>query len=127
MKGIKAYHYALSYVECSIRIYRPFTTIFHKCLILLLIFILHFSVMLALHLMLLMTHYAQSYAGIIGRSLPTGTIDIIKHFCRIVTSWQYNTIATHNSLHAFIYTTLLYDTHEDIHTYAKLYMVTICM
>ena len=38
-------------------------------LILLLMFILHFPIMLALCLMLSMTHYAQNFAGIIGRSL----------------------------------------------------------
>ena len=51
---------------CSIRV--PGIPIDHyKCLILLLIFILHFSIVLALCLMLSMTHYA----GIIGESLPT--------------------------------------------------------
>ena len=69
-EGIKIYHYALSYNDCSIRVYRLFTTIFHKCLILiLLIFSLHFPIMLLLCLMLSMTHYAQNYAGIIGGSL----------------------------------------------------------
>ena len=38
----------LSYDNCSIRVYRSFTTIFYKCLILLLIFALHFLIMLAL-------------------------------------------------------------------------------
>ena len=33
--------------------------------------ILHFPIMLALWLMLLMTHYAQNYAGIISWSLLT--------------------------------------------------------
>ena len=33
------------------------------------IFILHFPIMLALCLMFSMTHFAQNYAGIIGRSL----------------------------------------------------------
>ena len=61
----------LSYDDCSIRVYQWFTTIFHKCLILVLIFILHFPIMLALWLMLLMTHYAQNYAGIISWSLLT--------------------------------------------------------
>ena len=67
MKGIKIYHYALS---CSITVYWLFTIIFHKCLVLLLIFI--FPIMLALCLMLSMTHYAQNYASIIGGSLPQG-------------------------------------------------------
>ena len=37
-------HHVQSYDDCSIRVYRSFTTIFHKCLVLLLIliFILHF-------------------------------------------------------------------------------------
>ena len=68
MKGIKVY-YALSHDDCSIRVYRSFTTIFHKCLKLLLIFILHFPIMLALCLMLSIIHYAQTYADIIGGSL----------------------------------------------------------
>ena len=63
------YHYAQSYYDCSIRVYRSFSTIFHKCLILLLIFILHFPIMLVLCLMLSMIHYADNYAGIIGGSL----------------------------------------------------------
>ena len=33
MKGIKVYHYALSYDDCSIRVYWSFTTISYKCLI----------------------------------------------------------------------------------------------
>ena len=41
----------------------------HKCLTLLLIFILYFPIMVALYLMLSMTHYAQNYASIIGVSL----------------------------------------------------------
>ena len=61
----------LSYNDCSIKVYRSFT-IFHKCLIL--IFILHFPIMLALCLMLSMTHYAQNYAGIIGGSLLRGIL-----------------------------------------------------
>ena len=44
-------------LEC---INETFTTIFHKCLILLLIFALHFLIMLALCLMLSITHYAQT-------------------------------------------------------------------
>ena len=67
MKGIKVYHYALLYDDCSIRVY--LSIIFLKCLILLLISILHFPIMLALCLILSMTHYAQNYAVIIGGSL----------------------------------------------------------
>ena len=53
--------YPLLYDDCSIRVYRLFTTSFHKCLILLLIFVLHFTIMLALRLMLSITQYAQNY------------------------------------------------------------------
>ena len=59
MKGIIVYHYALSYDDRSIRVYRLFTTILHKCLIFPLIFILHFPIMLTLCLMLLLTHYTE--------------------------------------------------------------------
>ena len=57
--------------------YYQLFTIFHKYLILLLIFILHFPNILALYnmlgcLMLLMTYYAQNYAGIIGGCLCFG-------------------------------------------------------
>ena len=38
------YHYVLSYNDCSIRVYQLFTTIFHKCLILLSIFLLQFHI-----------------------------------------------------------------------------------
>ena len=62
----QVYYYALLYGDCSIRVYRLFITIFHNCLILLLIFILHFPIMLELCLTLSMTYYAQNYAGIIG-------------------------------------------------------------
>ena len=30
-KRYQVYHYALSYYDCSIGVYRSFTTIFHKC------------------------------------------------------------------------------------------------
>ena len=50
----------LEYIHCSQNLQ----------LILLLISILQFPIMLALCLMLSMTHYAQNYAGIIGGSLP---------------------------------------------------------
>ena len=69
MEGIEVYHYALLYNDCSIRVYRSFTTIFHKCLTLLLIFILLLPIMLAVYLMCSVTYHAQNYAGIIGRSL----------------------------------------------------------
>ena len=64
MKVYRYTQYPLSYDDCSIRVYRSFTTIFHKCLILLLIFALHFLIMLALCLMLSITHYVQTNAGI---------------------------------------------------------------
>ena len=63
---IKVPYYALLYDDCSIRVYQSFTTIFHKCLILLLIFALHFPIMLALCSMLSTTRYALNYTGIIG-------------------------------------------------------------
>ena len=62
---INSCHHALSHDDCSIRIYRSFTKIFHKCLILLWILILQYPIMLTLCLMLSMTYYA----GIIGGSL----------------------------------------------------------
>ena len=31
MKGIKVYHYALLYYDCSIRVYQSFTPISHQC------------------------------------------------------------------------------------------------
>ena len=71
------YNHVPSYGDYSIRVYRSFTTIFHKCLIFLLKFIFHFPFMLALCLMLSVTHYAQHYAGIIGGSLTkTGPTEI---------------------------------------------------
>ena len=73
MKGIKVYYYALSYDDCSIRVYQSFTTIFHKCLTLLLIFILHLPIMLSVYLMCSVAYYAQNYAGIIGGSLSMHT------------------------------------------------------
>ena len=65
MNGIKY----ISYGDCSIRVYRLFTAIFHKCLLFLVTLILQYPIMLALCLMLSMTHYPQNYAGIIGGSL----------------------------------------------------------
>ena len=46
-----------------------YITIFHKCLILLLILILQYPIMLALCLLLSLTHYAQNYAGVIAGPL----------------------------------------------------------
>ena len=46
-----------------------YTTVFHKCLILLLILILQYLIMLALCLLLSMTYYAQNYAGVIAGPL----------------------------------------------------------
>ena len=52
--------YVLLVNDCSIRVYQSFDAIFKKIII-----------GLALCLMLLVTHYAQNYAGIIGWSLST--------------------------------------------------------
>ena len=52
MNGIDVNRYAQSNNDCSIRVYRSFTTIFHKCLTLLLIPILQFPIR------------TQNYAGI---------------------------------------------------------------
>ena len=60
---VNRYAHDQSNINCSIRVYRSFTTIFHKCLTLLLIPILQFPIMLALWLMCSMTHYAQNYAA----------------------------------------------------------------
>ena len=70
MKGIK-----WKVPLCSIKRWLFYQSIsifyynFYESLILLLMFILHFPIMLTLCLMLSVTHYAQNYAGIIGRSL----------------------------------------------------------
>ena len=61
---MKVPQYPLSYNDRSIRVYQSFTAIFHKCLILLLIFALHYLIVLALCSVLSITHYAQNYAGI---------------------------------------------------------------
>ena len=95
------HYYAQFYHECSIRVYQLFNTIFHKCLILLLIFILHFPVMLALCLILSMTHFAQNYADIIGRSLfmenSCGmmgmfwlTTSVIHQWCKNIMEYLHN-------------------------------------
>ena len=82
----------LSYADCSIRAHRSFTTIFQKCLILLLVYILHFPIMLALCLLLSMIHYAQNYAGIIGECLQTGVHSYInkqlQHSTRVDIMWD---------------------------------------
>ena len=77
MNGIKVYHCTQSYKDCSIRVYWVFTTIFHKCLILLLILILQYPIRLALCLMLSMTHYA----GITGEFLATTRVPIFSSQC----------------------------------------------
>ena len=69
MNDVKVYYYVLIYNDYSIRVYRSFTTIFHKCMN---TSINLFSYILALCLMLLTTHYAQNYAGIIGGPLHLG-------------------------------------------------------
>ena len=50
--------------------YIAFITIFYKCMNIAISVLHMFPSMLALCLMLSMTHYAQNYAGIIGGSLP---------------------------------------------------------
>ena len=70
MKGIKIYHYALSYDDCSIR-YIDRSLQFSKMRDIAINICLHFPIMLALCLMLSMTYYAQNYTGIIGGSLKS--------------------------------------------------------
>ena len=49
---------------------------------------LHFPIMLALCLMLLMTYYAQTYAGIIGRSLVIEWNYVSIHgLCQTLNQW----------------------------------------
>ena len=69
MNDITVDQCASSYDDCSIRVYRSFTTIFYKCveITINLLYVLH--IMLTLCLMLLITHCAQNVAGIIGGSL----------------------------------------------------------
>ena len=59
------YRYMLYHMMTVLLEYIDFTTIFHKCLILLLMY----TYFPALCLMLSMTYYAQNYTGIIGESL----------------------------------------------------------
>ena len=72
------YDYALSYGDCSYRVYQSFTKVFTNVLVLL---ILHFPIHMALCLMHSMTYYAQNYAGIIGGSLITwvGKLKSVQH------------------------------------------------
>ena len=62
-------NYALSYGDFSIRIYRFLLQFFYKCMNIAISVLHMFPSMLALCLMLSMTHYAQNYAGII--QVPT--------------------------------------------------------
>ena len=55
-----------SFNDCSIRVYRLFAATRHKCR--------NITIMLALCLMLSVTHYAQNYAGIIGGSLVSYSV-----------------------------------------------------
>ena len=85
MNGIKAHRYALSYDDCSIRVYRSFTTISHKCLI-------------AININFIISYYAgimlnafnnplcSNYAGIIGGSLIIRHCFFFKPKCRTSTS-----------------------------------------
>ena len=57
--------------DCSLRVYQSFTTIFHKCINIDIYAFCVLLIMLELRLMLLVTYYAQNYAGIIGGSLVT--------------------------------------------------------
>ena len=59
------------YSDCSIRVYRSFTENFHKCINIAINAFYTLPIMLALCLMVSLTHYAQNYAGIIGGSLAT--------------------------------------------------------
>ena len=54
---VYSYYYVPAHGDCSIRVYQSFTIIFHKYLIQLLILILQFPIILALCLMLSITHY----------------------------------------------------------------------
>ena len=81
MSGIKIHHYALLDGDCFITLYQLFVPIFHKYITIVINVCYIFPIMLALCLMLSMTHYAQYYAGIIGGSLfETTTFYIEKSY-----------------------------------------------
>ena len=110
MKGIKVYLYAPWYDDCFIRVYQSLTTILHKCLIFLLIFTLHFPIMLALCLMPSMTHYAHNYADIIGGSVLKTLLKCLPHDIASIASYIMKQIPGHrprgsqtfpNLLHTF--------------------------
>ena len=61
-------HHVQSYDDCSIRVYRSFTTIFHKLMLNIPINI-YFTLPYYVGIMPSMTHYARNYVGIIGGSL----------------------------------------------------------
>ena len=61
----------LSFNDCSIRVYRSFAATGHKCRNIAINELYLFPIMLALCLLLSVTHYAQKYAGIIGGFLKT--------------------------------------------------------
>ena len=65
MNGIKVYHYALLDDDCTIRVYRSFAAIFHKCINIAIYIFYLFPIMLALCLMLSVSLYAQ-YVGMMG-------------------------------------------------------------
>ena len=70
MNGIQVCHQGLS------RVYRSFTVIFHKCMNIAINVFYIFPIMLALCLMLSMTHYAGIIGGYLG--LPnTYMIDLL--------------------------------------------------
>ena len=55
------YTIMLSYEDCSIRVYRSFTTIFYKFINIAVGLFYIFPIMLALCFMLSLAHYAQNY------------------------------------------------------------------
>ena len=73
MNGIKVHYFALLCDDCSVIVYRSFTTIFHKCINIAINFVYIFPIMLVLCLMLLLINCAQNYVGIIDDSLHVTT------------------------------------------------------
>ena len=74
MNGIKVCCCVQSYNDYSIRVYQSLILIFYKCINIVINVLYIFPIMLALCLlalclMLSMTHYVYNYAGIIGGSL----------------------------------------------------------
>ena len=65
--------YALSYNDFSVRVYRSFTELLHKCVNIAINVLYILPIMLASFLMHSLSHYAQNHAGIIGGSLHINT------------------------------------------------------